>query len=422
MVAHARFEVARLAGRATRAVVRASGRGQGGSLPGRVALAADPEFITHASTSIDHPIIVTGTNGKTTTTAFVREFLKVLGPTVANEGANMSGGIAGSLLDVGRDPCYGVFEVDESYVARVGHALGASTVVVLNLSRDQLDRSAEVRVIADRIALAAKDADIGIANADDPMAVWAIRDFRLRITVAGTDTPWILDAGSCPNCGNEVVWNDRSWACRCGFARPRPDYWITPDNEVVCVDGSRTFLDAKIPGEFNTFNAAVAYATVRETLGVSLGAVSPGGLSLGGRFGVWKLTRVWGRPAIKTYLAKNPAGWHAIFDVLDDDRAKVVILGLNDRVADGRDTSWIWDVDFERLKGKEVIVTGERAEDMALRCETAGLLVVVEPDQSRAVRKATHLDKTISYLGNYTAFGDLMRQGKPLGALRLPGG
>ncbi len=417
-----RFEVARLSGRAVRKVVRVSGRGQGGSLPGRLALSIDHDFIEHASHGIGRPIVVTGTNGKTTTTAFVREFLKGMGATIANEGANMSGGVAGALLDVPGGVVYGVFEVDESYVARVSRGIGASAILVLNLSRDQLDRSAEVRVIADRVAKASESAEIAIVNADDPMAFWAVRDFSRIIAVAGNQAPWRLDAGSCPNCGNEVVWEDGSWACDCGYARPKPDYWITADNEVACVDGTRFPLEGLIPGEFNAFNAAMAYAAVRENFGVRPQVVSLGGLALGGRFGAWKLTRVWGRPTIKTYLAKNPAGWHAIFDVLEKDNAKVVILGLNDRVADGRDTSWIWDVDFEKLRVRHVVVTGDRALDMALRCETAGLSVAVEPNHARAVRNAVRLDRELSYLGNYTAFGDLMSDRKTLGALRLSNG
>lgn len=418
----------RLAVRATRVVNGASrlfGAGGGSVIGGRVGLALDPALVAHlaAGRSV---AAVSGTNGKTTTTALLAAALASGdGSVVTNaSGANMPAGYAAALAT---GPARGsvVLEVDEGYVSSIVSSLSPGAVALLNLSRDQLDRTSEVRMVAGRWrkALEVATGTTVVANADDPLVVWGAGSSRSVLWVAA-GLAWHLDAVGCPACGGQVVFDRESaggWACVCGFRRPSPDIWLEPDGaaddeesatwEAVWTDGRRVPVSLAIPGRFNRANAVVA-AAAAEAMGVSaaqaLRAMS--GLStVAGRFSV---RAVGGVPA-RLMLAKNPAGWHELLALVCPATSPVVVA-INARIADGRDPSWLWDVEFEKLAGRVVVAAGERCRDLSVRLRYAEVDHVVVRDPASAVQAARraadgHDERPVEFIGNYTAFHDLLR-------------
>jgi UDP-N-acetylmuramyl tripeptide synthase len=220
------------------------------------------------------------------------------------------------------------------------------------------------------------------------------------------------------------MYEDR-WSCgTCGLKEPDTDYQVDEFGAVSSGGRGVGILRPGLPGGFNLLNALAASLAVAVVTGAPLGEVAERlSLSSGveGRFATWWLTGCSGTPSLVTYLAKNPAGWHANLSVVDVEDSQLV-LGLNARIADGRDTSWIWDVEFERLGPRPVIVTGERALDLALRLEVAGFAVEVVRSQIAAIRlgaeRSINTDsQRIVYLANYTAFRSLIDSRAELGAL-----
>ncbi|WP_298212533.1 Mur ligase family protein [Ferrimicrobium sp.] len=419
---------ARLARQTARLIARGlqvTPRFQGETLPGRIALRIDPGFLSHnREVSMLHTqtVLVTGTNGKTTTTAFIRS---LLGPSVvSNRGSNLPWGIASALAQSTGATPYAVLEVDEAYVPAVAAGLQPAVLVWLNMSRDQLDRNLEVRRLAARVGESASSVDTLVANASDPLIVANSANFGACVWVKGPPE-WEGDAQACPRCTGELTYAE-TWSCTsCGLQEPASDYEVDGGGQLWhdgVIIGS---VHPGLPGNFNLLNALMASVAValvgREPVWEVASRLS---LTSGveGRFASWWLTACEGTPTLITYLAKNPAGWHANLSMIDTNESELV-LGLNARIADGRDTSWIWDVEFERLQRTPTIVTGERATDLALRLEVAGFEVVaVEPSQVRAVgfaakRAAQKGRNRIVYLGNYTAFRSLIATRAELGAV-----
>lgn len=404
--------------------VRAVPRYQGQTLPGRVALAIDPEFLDHChdvSMSQTKSVLVTGTNGKTTTTAFVRSLLG--SDTLSNRGSNLPWGVASVLAKSRSESRYAVFEVDEAYVPSVAKSLEPSILVWLNMSRDQLDRNLEVRRLAARIGESAATIDTLVANASDPLIVANAADFKRCVWVKGP-AEWQGDAQSCPRCTAELI-HANTWSCAsCGLGEPSPDYEVDQEGRLFSSGTELGSIRPGLPGVFNLLNALLASTAVAELTGEPVERVAarlslPSGVE--GRFATWWLTSLPMTPSMVTYLAKNPAGWHANLSIVDNGECELV-LGLNARVADGQDTSWIWDVEFERLAHTPVIVTGERATDLALRLEVAGFEVTVEHSQLAAIKLAADRlvlngSKRIVYLGNYTAFRSLVAMRAEVGAV-----
>ncbi len=404
--------------------VKAVPRFQGQTLPGRIALTIDPKFLSHShddSMRQTKSVLVTGTNGKTTTTAFVRSLLGA--DTLSNRGSNLPWGIASVLAASKISSRYAVFEVDEAYVPSVAKSLEPSVLVWLNMSRDQLDRNLEVRRLAARIGESASTIDTLVANASDPLIVANAAGFKRCLWVKGP-AEWQGDAQSCPRCTGELT-HARTWSCAsCGLCEPSADYEVDEDGR-LSKNGTRLgSMHPGLPGGFNLLNAllaAVAVAVVTEEAVEGVAARLSLSSGVEGRFATWWLTSLPAMPSLVTYLAKNPAGWHANLSIVDNSDCELV-LGLNARVADGLDTSWIWDVEFERLARNPVIVTGERATDLALRLEVAGFEVIVEHSQLAALRLAA--DRLVSsgrsrivYLGNYTAFRSLVAMRAEVGAI-----
>jgi lipid II isoglutaminyl synthase (glutamine-hydrolysing) len=411
-----RFRLAVFTTRAVNATSRRLGRGQGTVAGGRAGLKVDPQLLAHLS-SRRQVALVTGTNGKTTTTRLLAVALGAGGAeVVSNEtGSNMPPGHVAALAGARRD-ALAVLEVDEIYLPRVLAATKPSVVVLLNLSRDQLDRTNEVRMVAGtwRAALAAAPHVTVVANADDPLVVWAAgAAAQVRWVAAGLG--WQLDAVGCPSCQGRITFaDDGSWVCGtgCGFQRPVPTAALVATDHGTSFHGTwadgRTYpIDLALPGRFNVANALMA-AVAAESLGVDvaqgLAAMSAVG-EVAGRF----TTRVVGGVRARLMLAKNPAGWSELLDLVGEDDGPLVI-SINARTADGADPSWLWDVPFERVGARVVVATGDRCRDLSVRLLYAGVPHQMEPDPVAALRAAPPgPDSRVDVIGNYTAFGELLR-------------
>ena len=405
---------ARLASATTRAVNATSrrlGRGQGTVAGGRAGLRVDPRLLEHLSTG-RQVALVTGTNGKTTTTRLLTVGLGASGDAVvSNEtGSNMPPGHVAALA--GTDAPRAVLEVDEVYLPRVLAATSAAAVVLLNLSRDQLDRTNEVRMVAGRwrAALAAAPHTHVVANADDPLVTWGAGAAR-HLHWVGAGLRWQLDAGGCPACEGRIDFGDGTWACTgCGLARPvlEAELVLAPDGaaKAVWADGRTHPVQLALPGRFNQANALMA-AVAAEACGVdavaALGAMEAVE-QVAGRFTVRSFDDVRAR----LMLAKNPAGWDELLDLVAASDAPLVV-SINARVADGADPSWLWDVPYERLAGRSVVATGDRFRDLSVRLHYAGVAHTTQSDPVQAVLAAGGTGgEVVDVIGNYTAFHDLL--------------
>ena len=381
---------------------RRLGRGGGSVIGGRAILAVDPQAL--AALARGHRVaLVSGTNGKTTTTSLLRTALSTTGPVVTNVlGANLPPGLASALAG-GPAGAPAALEVDEAWLGRVADATRPVAVALLNLSRDQLDRNNEVRRLAStwRSSCERTGATV-VANADDPLVAWGA-GLASDVRWIGAGLPWTDDAAGCPSCGGRILFDaGGSWACgSCSFARPDPDAWLE-GNELVGRDGSRTGLPLSLPGRANRANAAMAIM-VAEVFGVARAAAAHAMSEISDVVGRYSTVRV-GSTEARLLLAKNPAGWLEVFDVLRPPPVPVVVA-INARIADGRDPSWLWDVPFERLAGRVVVASGERSRDLAVRLHYADVEHLHEPDLLAAIAAARA--STVDFVGNYTAFQDL---------------
>ena len=384
---------------------RRLGMGSGSVVGGRVGLLVDPGLLEELGRGRT-AALVTGTNGKTTTTRLLVAALGGPAAVATNAtGSNLPPGWAGALAATPSAPA--VLEVDEGYLARAVEALEPSVVTVLNLSRDQLDRVSEVRMVAARFRSALSEfAGTVVANADDPLVVWAAGTAASVVWV-GAGELWRSDAVGCPACDGPVLFDPSGpgWSSTCGLARPAPALELDGEDLVVAADGGRRPLSLALPGRGTRANAVMA-AAAAGVLGVgpdrALAAMA-GVADVEGRFRTVSL----GPVAARLLLAKNPAGWTELLDLLEGS-ASPVVVGINARVADGHDPSWLWDVAFERLRGRRVVATGERARDLAVRLRYAGVAHAAVADQLEALGAAG--SATVEYVGNYTAFQDLRRR------------
>ncbi|MCU1459719.1 MAG: UDP-N-acetylmuramyl tripeptide synthase [Actinomycetia bacterium] len=384
---------------------RLAGRGAGDQISGRVMLGVDPELIAKLARD-QRVVLVSATNGKTTTTRLIAAALEAEGePVVSNvTGANLTSGVVSALARA-RGPGFAVLEVDERVLPRVYDALRPELLVLGNLSRDQLDRFGEVHVLSDRwrALLAANPEQVVVANASDPPVVWAAAPARTTWLELGTG--WTGDSATCPQCGALLGWNDRGFACpNCGFCTPETAHRLVGNH--LELDGATIPLRIALPGRWNVDNAALAIVAATR-LGVraddaalAVAAVE----SVAGRMATYTVPD--GR-TVRVLLAKNPAGWLEVLRYVQDvDTA--VVLAVNAHVADGKDPSWLWDVPYELLAGHAVAAAGERALDVAVRLRYAGIDCLVERDVMRAVARID--GPSVTVIASYTQFYGLSRR------------
>ena len=426
-----RTRLAALSGRLASELSRLAHAGSGSNIGGRVTLALDPHALELMAAGRE-VALVSGTNGKTTTTRLLAAALGRKGSVTTNsQGANLLSGLVATLARQG-EAHYAALEVDEGLLARAIAAVKPSAVVLLNLSRDQLDRIGEVRLHAEswRRAVDGVPGTRVVANADDPLVAWAASAGRM-ITWVGTGQRWRDDATTCPACGSRIVWSPPGdlvqgapaagpeapsrggapWACRaCGFSRCPPDLWLE-GNDLVAADGERHAVRLRLPGWCNRANAAMA-AAAAAAFGVRPADALAAMAEVGTVAGRYEIVPV-GGTRVRLLLAKNPAGWAEALDLIRPPPVPVVV-GINARVADGRDPSWLWDVPFERLQGRLVVACGDRAHDLAVRLRYAEVEHTLVPGYRDAIAVAASAGaadgdapvREVDLAANYTSFQD----------------
>lgn len=425
-----RTHIAICAGQCATFASRILGKGAGGMIGGVVAHKIDPHIVEKVSRPMN-VALVTGTNGKSTTTKMLHAAVSTLGETAWNSrGDNMLSGITTALFSR-RHARYATLEVDEMYTAQVAGLTQPDVFILLNLSRDQLDRVGEITHVEARIRAAVEscpDATI-VANCDDPLIASAAWDCPNVIWVAA-GCGWTIDSTVFPRSGKRVHYHDDgTWYVDETYRRPRP-HWFVENNTLVyqgdcgkrgdCEE--RYPLHLRIPGVVNQRNAAQAVA----------GAVALGVPAAQAVHAVETVAEVAGRYArydvhgrhLRMFLAKNPAGWQQALTMVSS-RASSVIFAINGQVADGQDLSWLWDVDFEQgcalPESTAVYACGERGADLAVRVHYAGIQAHLRKTPMEAVLAAEPGD--IDVLANYTAFRDfkalLEKEGfRPCGEVR----
>ncbi len=457
-----RLSMAIALGKATATLSRCLRRGGGTAMPGRVARAVEPRLLRLISERLAlGSVVVAGTNGKTTTAHLLAHVMREVGhrPVHNRAGANLASGIASALVEHadlrGRpDGDLGIFEVDEATVPRVVPALAPKVAVFTNLFRDQLDRYGEIdyiaglwRSMAGPPGSADASAPVRVANADDPLVYDAVRDLPGRLVTYGIEDeryalPVIEHTAEARYCYRDgtpyeyaVTYFGHMGRYRCptcGVHRPVPDV-IARDLSFAGPDGAEMTLEARgetvrvrtvLPGLYNVYNILAATAAALQ-LGAPLHRIGEALTSFVPAFGRAERVAVDGRE-IQMLLVKNPAGFNEVLrTVLATGALPVVLIAINDQIADGRDVSWLWDVDFELLAGQVgyVVVGGIRAEDMAVRLAYAGIppeAIEVERAYDRALRRA--LDRTtggrLFVLPTYTAMLALRRVLERWGAVR----
>lgn len=433
-----RTETARLAGRIVKRLIRLKGGG-GSSLPGKIALRIDPQFLARAAKSY-RVVLVTGTNGKTLTTSLIVRILKEAGKNVLTNptGANMLQGVASSFLTKKpkRSGAFCVLEVDEATLQYVTAHIKPEIIVFTNLFRDQMDRYGEIETTYNLMVTGVEkqpDAMV-IANGDAPMFSNRILQNKMRFfgfthePAGDMEAPQNADSVLCPSCDRVLRYRLHTYSnlghfyCpNCGFERPQLTWSVekiislTLQDSTFEIDG--TAFTLPVAGIYNIYNALAAYAVATE-FGISKDAISRGFAGMQKVFGRQETCHIKDK-SVMLNLIKNPVGFNQIVDVLalDDTPFSLVVL-LNDQPADGTDTSWIWDGDFEQLlsltRGRPVILSGLRAEDLAVRFNVAGLPneeAVVEADLSHLSAHIQNLPtKQVYVLSTYTALLDLRKE------------
>jgi len=378
----------------------------GGTWPGEIALRLDKSYLSNNLEKLQQGfVLVTGTNGKTTTTHLLVEILRVSGMSVVtnSSGANLPNGLASAFIEAEyqkRNPDIGVFEIDENYLPSILNLVTPRIVVITNIFRDQLDRFGEIETIKNKWikSLSGKGVQL-VLNSDDP-AVAAIGllgdldsyyfgiDFKHASNFANLKSP--KDSGFCLRCGEKLTFKIifyshlGDWSCQnCGLTRPKPTEM-----------GGNYSL--QLPGNYNQYN--VAGSILASTLlGIERQISLTVSESFVGVFGRGETIDFEGGK-FELHLAKNPTGFTQSLSEVHDVVSPVIVLLLNDKIADGQDISWIWDIGLEEIiiHPQHLIIGGSRANDLALRLFYAG----IETERLHVYENFHHALQTASQLSN----------------------
>ena len=427
----------------SRFILRKLGKG-GTNVPGRVALAIDPHVLGKLAKGVT-TIIVTGTNGKTTTSRMIERSLEESGYRFfANKsGANMLSGITAEFamhsgLGGKNKYPYARIECDEAAFKTVSKYVDAKCVVVTNVFRDQLDRYGEVTHTLNSILTGIKNSPNAVVciNADDSLSVSMKDEIPNKVVFYGVETEIyknrveeVSDAPYCIKCKTEYVYDYVTYGhlggfrCpNCGYHRPQTEVSVekvlesTPDSSTILLNlnGSEYQATINLPGGYNIYNAT-ATAAAGYVLGIKNETIIDALSSFECGFGRMEKFTVNGTD-IRMILIKNPAGCNQVLNFLSNNTTpSLFVVALNDRFADGTDISWIWDVDFEKLnqisdKLTEIWVTGRRADDMAMRFKYAGIPVnkiKVMKDYEQLIDAATKQQAPVYMMPTYTAMLDI---------------
>jgi lipid II isoglutaminyl synthase (glutamine-hydrolysing) len=375
---------------------------------GLVAMALDRSILRQLGIG-RRTVVVTGTNGKSTTTRMTAAALRTLGRVASNsEGANMDAGLIAALA-ADRSAALAVLEVDEMHVPHVADAVEPRVIILLNLSRDQLDRVGEINVIERRLrtGLAAHPDAVVVANCDDVLMTSAAYDHANVVWVAAGGS-WASDSVSCPRSGEVIVRDNGHWySTGADFKRPSPHWWFDDEN-LYGPAGLALPMRLALPGAVNRGNAAQAVAAAC-ALGADPSAAVAAVAGVDEVAGRYRTIQV-GAHTVRMLLAKNPAGWQEALSMVNKDAAGVVIA-VNGQVPDGEDLSWLWDVRFEHLEHFDttsVVAAGERGTDLAVRLGYADVEHTLVHDTVAAI--ASCPPGPVEVVANYTAFLQLQRR------------
>lgn len=425
-------------------VSRTAGR-EGGALPGKVLLALCPAALDIlARRRRPEPIVlVSATNGKTTLTAMVASMLESAGEPVVHNvtGANLRSGIATTLLRARRRRGIAVLEVDEATLPLVAPALQPDAILLGNLFRDQLDRYGELESVADRWremldALGTRTSVV--YNADDPLIAELVAQaapgrevvsFGMAAEdVAADGVPHAADSTTCRRCGHPLDYRHSwvghlgDWSCTaCGAERPALQVAATHvdldglggTNLQVSLDTAHGEPDVvvearlRIPGLYNAYNALGAIAAGSAALGLGVRELAAGIEAFSPAFGRFERIPVPGGGTLTLLLVKNPTGLNEVVRTLVVSGVDLTasLFALNDGVADGRDVSWVWDADLGPLlqRAPALVVTGDRAAEMALRCAYDGFEpdgIILEEDIEQALYRLLERARTFTDHGH----------------------
>ena len=395
-----------LKARAIGALSRFLGQGNGVMVAGRFILKFAPSAVEKLSKNM-RVVLISGTNGKSTTAKLIAEALSAqyLSNNNSNNdankvahnhtGANLFAGLA-AALGAKPDAEIAVLEVDELVLPWAIEKTNPELIVLLNLGRDQLDRLSEVRMVSNkwRAALADKDLKV-LASTDDPFVVYAASVAKEQIWFSAQDKGHI-DAATCPACGALLNWSSdgSNFWCGCSFKKPDPNWTLVGD-----VLNNQFKVNSSIPGRAALQNAARAFIVANE-FGVylesanrAIGAVH----AVDGRFANKKI----GQTNFRLLLSKNPASWRETLET-SANGPKHVLLVVNANTQDGKDTSWLWDVDFKPLNGRQVLVSGDRRIDVSARLTVEGVKHDVVENETAAAKVFGAID--VDLIASYTAF------------------
>ena len=432
-----------LACKLARTAIRLFGRG-GTDLPGRIALKICPDLLRELAKTVT-TVIVTGTNGKTTTSRMIEQAFIDSGISYfANKtGANLISGITAEFAVHSKlsGKCkypYAVIESDEAAFKQVGRALDPKAVVVTNVFRDQLDRYGEVTHTLGNIRIGLEGCPKAVVclNADDSLSASLAADIPNKILFYGVNTPIyktrveeVSDAPYCIRCKSEYRYDFVTYGhlggyrCpNCGYSRPLPQVAVeevlasdTEHSEItVAMDGNRYDTVVNLPGGYNIYNAVSAIAAGK-ALGLDPQVVCKALSQFACGFGRMEKFEINGH-SLRMILIKNPAGCNQVLNFLTDSTEPFLFAAcLNDRSFDGKDISWIWDVDFEKLTDMGdlltgVYVSGVRADDMATRFKYAGVpaeKLKVFRSYDELLKACLDQPKPVFVMPTYTAMLDL---------------
>lgn len=416
----------------------------GTAMPGRWALKLCPDLLAILARDVKS-VAITGTNGKTTSARMVEEAFAEAGLSYfANRsGANLISGITtefvmNSTLAGRVKKEYAVIECDEAAARTVFGQLKPQVIVVTNLFRDQLDRYGEVTHTLENIRVAVQSAPEALLclNADCSLTASLADDLPNRVVWFGIEPgaapsrpkPELSDATHCIRCKTEYEYDYVTYGhlggfrCpHCGYRRHRADYAVTdvveqrPDGSDIVMDirGDRQLLHVNLPAMYNIYNAAGALAAAVE-MGIETGTAVSALASFSCGFGRMETFPLAG--GARMMLVKNPAGCNQVIEYLQNIKEKfLLVVCLNDRPADGTDISWIWDAEFEQLTAlsgrlQKVIVSGDRAGDMAVRIKYAGIApehITMERDYETLIRSLEKESLPVYLMPTYTAMLEL---------------
>ncbi|MFA7373002.1 MAG: MurT ligase domain-containing protein [bacterium] len=414
------------AGKGAAGLCRILRAGGGTNWPGKISLAIYPKMLSRLSREFRlGSIMVTGTNGKTTAAKMLAHILSGLGWKISSNftGANLLAGVTAAMVrDAGLtgriSSDLALLEADEASVPRLSSDIRPHAIIVTNIFKDQLDRYGELNntaaLIGRGLAQLERD-DYAFLNADDPYVAALGKAVKARVVYFGMSCDYedsnkefkITESRYCRGCGGYLTYKKTYYShlgdyfcSRCGFKRPDIDFTVA-GLRVKGVEGytlrliaprGKVEIDLKLPGFYNIYNALAA-AACAATYGADLGFIRDRLSSSTSAFGRMEQVYIKSRQVF-IVLVKNPVSLNeALHTVVAAGLAGYIMIAVNDNFSDGRDISWLWDGGFEMLKhksdaGRKVLVSGIRAEDMALRLKYAGVdcgSMVVEKDIAKAM-------------------------------------